>query len=153
MKKHQVEPFDLIGISVRTTNKNGQGMKDIGGLWGRFFSENIPEKIPNKISSEIYTVYTDYEGDFTQPYTTIIGCKVENLGEIPEGMIGKSFEGGNYLHLTAKGDIHQGLIGNKWNEIWNSDLKRRYTADFEIYGKKAENSQDAEVDFFIAVNE
>lgn len=153
MKTYRLEPFNLIGISVRTTNQNGQGIKDIGGLWERFFSENILETIPNKTNSEIYALYTDYESDFTEPYTTIIGCKVENLDEIPEGMIGKSLEGGNYLHLTARGDIHQGLVGSKWGEIWNSDMNRSYTADFEIYGEKAQNPQDAEVDFFIAVNE
>lgn len=153
MKKHQLEPFSLIGISVRTTNQNGQGIKDIGALWERFFSETILEKIPNKTSMEIHAVYTDYESDFTEPYTTIIGCKVEHLNEIPEGMIGKYFEGGNYLHLTAKGDMHQGLIGDKWSEIWNSDMNRSYTADFEVYGEKAQNPQEAEVDFFIGINE
>ena len=27
----------IIGISVRTTNQNGQAMQDIGNLWERFF--------------------------------------------------------------------------------------------------------------------
>jgi predicted transcriptional regulator YdeE len=31
------------------------------------------------------------------------------------------------------------------------DLDRSYTADFEIYGEKAQNPENAEVDIFIAV--
>ncbi|MFT4644864.1 MAG: putative transcriptional regulator YdeE [Planctomycetota bacterium] len=31
------------------------------------------------------------------------------------------------------------------------DLDRTYTADFEIYGEKVQNPQDAEVDIMIAV--
>ena len=53
----------IIGIETRTTNQNGQAMKDIGGLWNRFFSENIISKIPNAVNSNVYAIYTDYESD------------------------------------------------------------------------------------------
>jgi hypothetical protein len=32
--------------------------QDLGILWGRFYAEHIFEKIPNKLSSEIYAIYT-----------------------------------------------------------------------------------------------
>jgi predicted transcriptional regulator YdeE len=32
-------------------------------------------------------------------------------------------------------------------------LPRNYSADFEIYGEKAQNPQDAKVDIFIGVHE
>ena len=51
----------IIGIETRTTNQNGQAMQDIGGLWNRFFSENIISKIPNAVNSNVYAIYTDYE--------------------------------------------------------------------------------------------
>ena len=59
-------------------------------------SEGIAEKIPNKIDQSILSIYTNYEGDHTQPYDTILGCKVSSLQEIPEGMVGQSFNGGTY---------------------------------------------------------
>ncbi len=31
------------------------------------------------------------------------------------------------------------------------DMDRAFTADFEVYGEKAQNPSDAEVDIFIAV--
>ena len=43
----------IIGISVCTTNQNGQAIQDIGNLWQRFFSEQLLAKIPNKVSDAI----------------------------------------------------------------------------------------------------
>ncbi|MEJ5995175.1 GyrI-like domain-containing protein [Pedobacter sp. Du54] len=151
MNRVNIEPFKVIGISVRTTNENNLAGKDISALWSRFISDKILEAIPNKIDHTIYSIYTDYESDHTKPYTTILGCKVANLETIPEGMIGKSFDGGNYIKLSAKGDLMQDLIINKWLEIWEMDLDRAFTADFEVFGEKAQNPTAAEIDFLIAV--
>lgn len=147
----KVEPFKVIGIAVRTTNENNQAAKDIPVLWEKFMSEDILNTIPNKIDTAVYSIYTDYEKDHTKPYTTMLGCKVENLDHIPEGMVGKSFEGGNYIRFTPKGNLAEGLVINEWNKIWNMDLGRVFTADFEIYGEKARNPSEAEVDILIAV--
>ncbi len=151
MNKVKIEPFKVIGISVRTTNENNQASKDIGDLWGKFISENVLGAIPNKIDSTVYSIYTEYESDHTKPYTTILGCRVENLKDIPKGMIGKSFDGGSYVKLSAKGDLMKGLIVNKWREIWKMDLDRVFTADYEVFGVKAQNPADAEIDFLIAI--
>lgn len=150
MQNVKIEPFKIIGIAVRTTNENGQGAKDIGELWGKFMTENIMNAIPNKVDNTIYSLYTDYESDHTKPYTTVLGCKVENLKTIPEGMVGKTFEGGNYVKITSKGDLTKGLIANEWMKIWKIDLDRVYTVDFETYGEKAQNPTNAEVDILIA---
>jgi predicted transcriptional regulator YdeE len=151
MEKVKIEPFKIIGIWVRTTNENNQAAKDISELWGKFMNENILNEIPNKIDNTVYAVYTDYESDHTKPYTTILCCKVDHLNNIPDGMIGRSFEGGNYVKLSAKGDLMKGVVFSKWLEIWEMDLERVFTADFEIYGEKAQNPADAEIDILIAV--
>ncbi|UUW07274.1 GyrI-like domain-containing protein [Flavobacterium plurextorum] len=151
MNKVKIEPFKVIGISVKTTNENNQAAKDIADLWGKFMNDKILEAIPNKIDNTVYSIYTDYESDHTKPYSTILGCRVENLNNIPNGMIGKSFDGGNYVKLSAKGDLMKDLIINKWLEIWKMNLNRAFTADFEVFGEKAQNPSDAEIDFLIAV--
>lgn len=151
MNKVKIEPFKVIGISVRTTNENGQAAKEIAELWGKFMNENVLEAIPNKMDNTIHSIYTDYESDHTKPYTAILGCKVENLNTIPDGMIGKSFDGGDYVKLSAKGNLMKGLIVNKWAEIWEMDLDRTYTTDFEVFGEKAQNPAEAEIDFLIAI--
>ncbi|TXI96843.1 MAG: AraC family transcriptional regulator [Chryseobacterium cucumeris] len=151
MNNVKIEPFKVIGISVRTINENGQAGKDIPVLWEKMISENIVNSIPNKIDNTIYSIYTDYEKDHTKPYTTVLGCKVENLDNIPEGMVGYSFDGGEYLKFVPKGDLSKGLVINEWLKIWEMGLNRTFTADFEVYGEKAQNPSDAEVDIFIAV--
>lgn len=147
----RIQKFNVIGISVRTTNENGQSGKDIPALWNTFMSEAIQSKIPGKISEELFCIYTDYEKDHTKPYTTILGCKVENLDVVPENMIGKTIESANYEELIAKGNLTEGVVYNKWLEIWNLDLDRSFTADFEVYGEKAENPENAEVAIYIAI--
>jgi len=151
MNNVKIEPFKVIGISVRTTNENGQAGKDIPVLWEKMINEDILNSIPNKINNTIYSIYTDYEKDHTKPYTTVLGCQVENLDKIPDGMVGYSFDGGDYLKFTAKGDLSKDLVINEWIKIWNLDLRRIFTADFEVYGEKAQKPSDAEVDIFIAV--
>lgn len=153
MQTVKIEPFNIIGISIRTTNENGQASKEIAELWGKFMSESILEKIPNKVDNEIYSLYTDYEGDHTKPYTAILGCKVENLDNIPSGMVGKSFSGGTYTKTTAKGDLMQGLVVNQWSKIFEMELDRTFDADFEIFGEKAQNPSDAEVDFYVGIKQ
>ena len=149
--KMNIQNFSIIGISVRTTNENEQSAKDIPAIWNRLLSEEILSKIPNKVSNDIVCVYTDYEKDHTKPYTTILGAIVSNLDLVPEGMTGKTIEGINYEKFTAKGNLAEAIVINEWIKIWNSDLKRTFTSDFEIYGENAQNPENAEVDIFIAI--
>lgn len=153
MRTVKIEPFNIIGISIRTTNENGQASKEIAELWGKFMSESILAKIPNKVDNEIYSLYTDYESDHRKPYTAILGCKVENMDNIPSGMIGKSFSGGTYARTTAKGDLMQGLVVNQWSKIFEMELDRTYEADFEIFGEKAQNPSYAEVNFYVGIKQ
>jgi predicted transcriptional regulator YdeE len=151
MKTIQLEYFAIIGLAIRTTNENGQSTNDIPNLWNKFLSENIIEQIPNKIDNSIYCVYTDYEKDYTKPYTTILGCKVENLAVIPEGLTGITINKGNYQVFTAKGKLTEGIVFEEWVKIWNANIPRAYSADFEVYGEKAQDPNNAEIDIFIAI--
>ncbi|MDY8134223.1 GyrI-like domain-containing protein [Aquimarina sp. 2201CG5-10] len=151
MTNKKFESFPVIGISVRTNNHNQNTSKDIEQLWATFMNEGIINKIPHKLDNTIYAIYTDYESDYTQDYTLIIGCKVEHLDTIPEGMTSTTVQKGNYSQFTAKGDVTKGAIYEEWLKIWQSDLNRSYTTDFEVYGMKAQNPQNAEVDIFIAL--
>jgi predicted transcriptional regulator YdeE len=146
-----LEAFHVIGIFVRTTNVNNKALKDIGDLFGKFVGQNILEKIPNKITEDIYCVYTDYETDFNGPYTTIIGCKVGSLKDIPAGLIGKTIPDSKYEVYTSTGKLSISLA-KTWEGIWNADINRRYSADFDIYGEKARDYENAEVETYVAVN-
>ncbi|REC50317.1 GyrI-like domain-containing protein [Chryseobacterium pennipullorum] len=151
MDKISIEPYKVIGISVRTTNENNLAAKDIPLLWEKFIAENTLSRIPGKTDEAILSIYTDYEKDHTRPYTTILGCRVDNLDHIPDGMVGRSFDGGAYLKFTVKGDLTKNLVIDQWVKIWEMEHGRIFTADFEVYGEKAQNPSDAEVDILIAV--
>lgn len=151
MEAIKKEAFKIIGIKVRTTNENGQGAKDIGGLWHKFMSENSKDEIPNKIDTSIIAAYTNYEDDYTKPYDTILGCKVSSLDEIPNGMIGEEFEESKYLKFVSKGDLTAGIVYKTWTEIWSQDLNRTYDVDFEVYGEKAQDPTNAEVAIFVGI--
>ncbi len=151
MEKISIAPFHLIGITVRTSNLEGRAAQDIPALWKKFLSENLLNSIPNKTGPEVYAVYTEYEGNYMQPYTTVLGCAVAHLDEVPEGMTGFTFKGGDYLRFNPKGNLDQGLVFNEWTRIWGMDLDRSYRADFEVYGEKAQNPADAEVDILIGI--
>lgn len=151
MSTQTVKQFDIIGIAIRTTNENQQSAKDIPLLWQRFMSEQLSEKIPNKTDDTIYCVYTDYEKDHTKPYTTILGCRVNDISKIPAGMVSSKIQAGSYELFTAKGNLMQGAIINEWMKIWEAPVQRVFTTDFEVYGEKAKNLENAEVPIFIAV--
>lgn len=152
MQTTKIEAFKIIGLSIRTTNKNGQAANDIAALWGRFMAENILSKIPNKVNQDIYSLYTEYEGDHTAPYTTILGCRVENLDDIPDGLVGKEFAGGTFAKTSTKGNLMQGVVVDHWHKIYAMDLNRTFAVDFEIYGEKASDPSNAEVDFYVGIN-
>ena len=147
----QIENFKIIGIETETTNENGKSAEDLGKLWERFYGENVPSKIQNKKSDEIYSIYTDYESDYQGKYKTIIGQKVSSLDKVPNGLIGREFNGGKYQKFIAKGQMPNAVM-EKWQEIWAKDkeLNRKYTADFEVYGKKPQNGENSEVEIYIA---
>ncbi len=149
-----MKALKIIGIATQTSNNDGQAIEDLGKLWAQFFGDNIIVKIPNAISSNIYSVYTDYESDFRGKYTTIIGLEVSTLDEIPEGMIGREFQPQIFKKYIAKGELHE-AVGKTWAEIWNDDeiLNRTYIYDYELYTEKAQNPADAEIEIYIGVKE
>ena len=156
-EKYKMESIELdktliIGISVRTTNQNNQSSKDIETLWGKFWGEDIQNKIPNTISSDIYAVYTDYESDVNGPYTTIIGLPVNSLENVPEGFVGITIEKASYEKFISKGKMPEAIF-NTWLEIWqNKNLNRAYQADFTIHGKKYYDGDNAEVETYISIH-
>ena len=158
METLELEVFSIIGITVRTDNSDIHKLThDMQSLWGKFIAENIAQQIPDKIDANIYCVYTDYVGDHTQPYTALLGCKVAytdlQSASLPTGLVAHQFTGGKYNKYLVKGNLFEGAVFAKWQEIWALDIPRAYTADFEVYGIKAQNLDSAEAEIFIAIRD
>lgn len=150
--ENKINAFRIMGISVRTTNENGQATKDIPLLWSKFFTDNIAVKVPGRIGEEIYCVYTDYEKDHTKPYTTILGYKVNDEQLLEDGLVEKYIDPGMYHSIHAKGKHSENFVYKAWLDIWNSSLNRTFTSDFEVYGTGYADPENAEMDIYIAVN-
>lgn len=138
----------FIGFELRTDNQKCSLEMPVHK--DRFFNENILAKIPNKINGNILAVYTDYEGDYTQPYSWILGAEVSSLDEIPAGLVGKVIPESKYAVFTTRGEFPQGLVA-AWQAIWQSDLSRSYTTDFELYSSDFDPQRNPEVKVYIAI--
>jgi predicted transcriptional regulator YdeE len=150
--------FSVIGIQVRTSNaKEVTGGGAIPKQWERFFKEGIANKIPNKVDSTVYAVYTNYASDYNGEYDFIIAMKVSRVSDIPPGMVAKKVPKGRYAIVTsAKGPVAQ-VVPQAWQRVYslydNKQLggARAYKADFELYDQRSQNPQDSQVDLYIGL--
>jgi predicted transcriptional regulator YdeE len=95
-------------------------------------------------------VYTDYESDHNDYYTAILGCKVSSIEYLPEGFTGKAIPAARYRVYDPKGKFPES-IGATWQHIWQDEINRTYTADFDIYDLK-EKFEDTEFKVYVAVD-
>lgn len=139
----------FIGLPLKTSNQ--ECSVAMPAHKERFFKENILAKIPHKKNGQILALYTEYEGDYTQPYTWILGCEVDSLDNIPEGLVGKVIPASKYAVFKTQGSFPQGLI-QVWQSIWANPLQRSYTSDFEVYPASFDPVNNPAVSVYIAID-
>jgi predicted transcriptional regulator YdeE len=122
--------FTVLGIFVRASNANPER---IGDLWRRFHAMGDAKCVEGRFGGAVFCVYCEYEGDFTEPYTVVIGCAVPAGVSVPDGMKKANVAAGKFAVLRVEGALPQGVF-NKWGEVWATPLERRYQADFDRYG-------------------
>lgn len=149
-EKVTLDSFSVVGIAVRTTNKDNKAEQDIAGLWQEFLENNIADAIPFKVSDDVYCIYTDYESDFMGAYTTIIGCMVSNTNDTNDEFVYKDIVGGEYYKFVPEEDGAEAVL-QTWMHIWQSDYDRKYTADFDVYQRDADNPPNIKVTTFLSV--
>lgn len=155
MKYEEVilDKFTVVGISVRTTNQNYQSQSDITKLWEIFFRNGyLQQLLPNKVSSDIYCIYTDYESDYTGEYTALLGYKVSSKNGIPTnlGLTIKEFTESKYYKYISEGELPY-AVGKTWAYIWQSNIQRRYLADFDIYGEDSKDPKNAKITTYLSI--
>ena len=148
----ELEEKVVQGIRIKTTNQAGKAMQDIGMIWQKLFSEGIYDKITNKVNGKTIGLYTEYEGDCTKPYTFIAGAEVSKELQGKEQNVSVIIPKGKYAKFIVTGDV-QNSVGQAWQEIWNMNLKRKYTCDFEEYQNNSKDMQQQEIHIYIALDE
>jgi predicted transcriptional regulator YdeE len=124
------ETLTIVGISDRVSNAEPS---KIGDLWRRFHAMGDGSAIPGRLSDAAYGVYCEYEGDYTQPFTAIVGCAVEPDAVVPDGMRKIAIEPGRFAVYRPTGEMPHAVF-DTWAEIWKTPLERRYQADYDRYG-------------------
>ncbi len=152
MQEIEKDEMQIIGLELetKTSNMNSKSGIDISKLWEQFEKDKIYPKIPNKENNDILGVYFNYEGDYTEPFSYMIGCVVMDGTEAPPGMKKITIPKGKYRKFVARGKMPD-CVSEVWKLIWGTDLERTYTCDFEVYGEKSQDWEDAEVEVFIGV--
>lgn len=111
----------ITGYSARTANNAPDCQKKIGALWGKMMQDGQKEGI-------CYGLYTDYQWD-DMNYLAVVGteesvCPADGVCiEIPEG---------EYAKFHFEGNVRTGIHA-LWQEIWQMELPRAFTVDFEEY--------------------
>jgi predicted transcriptional regulator YdeE len=141
--------FFVAGIAVKTTNKDGQSQKDIGDMWTKFTTENLALQIEGKLSEDIYCVYTDYESDHTGWYTAVLGCRVTDH-DISSSFFTALIPSGNYHIYKPEGKFPES-VSNTWRQIWQTDINRKYSTDFDRYKAGSKSFEETEVEVYLAV--
>ena len=150
------EAISFIGTTVRTTNQDEMNEKTakIPGNWNNFFSDGVANKIPNKISEDIFGVYSQYETDASGPYNQTVALQVEPNTVAPDSFEHIHANAARYLKFSARGEMPAAVI-DMWQKIWeyfaenSHGYQRAYTVDFEFY----DSSDPDKVDIFIAIKQ
>jgi predicted transcriptional regulator YdeE len=153
-KTVELPAFSIIGIEARTNNaKEMSNDGIIPKQWGRFVQEGILEKIPDKVDSTVYAVYTDYESDRTGDYTFILGAKVKAGTTPPAGLVLKKIPVQRYTVFTSNRGLTSEVVPGIWKRIWDiedsKEIRRSYLSDFEVYDQRAVDSKNTQVDVYL----
>lgn len=149
--------FQLIGLKVRTSNTiEATAQGEIPKLWTKLFAENVKAQIPDASGDEIYAVYCNYESNEKGSYDFFLGYKVSGLSSVPAGLHEQTIQAGNYKKLeTSRGAVFQ-VVPEIWFKIWKMTAaefggERVFQTDFEVYGSRAQNPNDAVVEVYLGI--
>jgi predicted transcriptional regulator YdeE len=145
------ESIQIVGLELRTTNE--RAFEEIPKHWAAFFGAGGLATIPERMSDEVYAVYTNFEHpgvDNRGVYSLIIGAQVENAALLSSEKTSTQMTrttiapARRAVYSVQPG--HPELVGEKWREIWNSnDGEKSYVCDYERY------QANGEIDIFVGI--
>jgi predicted transcriptional regulator YdeE len=138
----------VVGLKIRTSNATQP--QEASALWGKVMQENTFGNIPHRLNKDLLSVYTDYEGDYTKPYSYMVCCEVSKIDSVPAGFTSLRIPSQEYAVFTAKGPFPQ-VLAKTWQEVWSADIVRAYATDFEVYGPDFNPHGSPEVKLYISV--
>ena len=147
---HQIQSqpaFVVVGMACRASNDRPETVRT---FWQRLLAEGGWDRIPNKADSRIISLYTDFETDHTGDYTLLIGARVTDAETVPEDMVAIQVPPARYAVFTSVGPMPDALLAT-WQRVWDSNLVRAYTTDFDVYPEPPATAERDGVLSFVAL--
>ena len=117
----ELKKTTICGICVKTSNKEGKCLQDIGMTW-----QQLHETMKTKEDvGTLIGLYTEYEGDFTEPYTFVAGFEKRSDVELDEQYEEFEVKQGKYACFQTKGE-YKSAVSSLWQQIWTTPLSRKY---------------------------
>ncbi|PHV70787.1 AraC family transcriptional regulator [Sporanaerobium hydrogeniformans] len=133
----------IVGVSAITGSSDPEMGKIISGLWEKLYQEGIHAVIKNKVNDYAIGLYSDYTAD---GYCVTAGNEVSKA-ENPELTI-KIIPAGKYAKFSVHGHMEK-AVAHAWGEIWQMNLDRSFTGDFEEY--RNADFENCDIDLYIAL--
>lgn len=137
----------IAGCSARTNNSSPDMSAVIGGVWQKFYSDDVYANIPYKLNEKALGIYTDYENNENGDYTVMAGCEVSQK-DITGNFEVCTIPAGKYAKFVIRGHM-QKAVADFWQELWNMKLDRSYVCDFEEYQNSS--IDDCEIHIYIGL--
>lgn len=156
----QLKSIKLVGIKARTSNKaefNPETSK-IASCFQKFFQQKLANNIPNRVNPGVtFSVFTEYENDYTGEYTCFLGEESGNIENISDSLDSLIIPEQKYIKFTTEAGSMPDIVINSWQKIWQMSPEslggtRSYRADFEIYDERSLDHKNTIVDIYIGIN-
>ena len=148
----------VMGKEIRTTNADeATGKGKIPGLWNEFVSEGIATSIPNRVAPDrIVAVYSDYESDANGPYSLLVGAEVNDIRDVPFGLVAKKIPRARYVRVLSERGAIPAIVFGVWKKIWGMSAKelggdRAFGVDLEVYDERAQNRDAAQIEVYVSL--
>lgn len=143
----QADALHVIGIELRTCNRDAA--RAIPPFWQRLSQERVLEQLPQRLSDDVYAVYTHFEHAGVSNeglYSLVIGAALPAQAPVPAGMVRVVAPAGRRaVFEVARG--RPDLVGAAWAGIWEHDeLPKSFVADYERY------RADGQIDIWIGLH-
>lgn len=134
----QKQAIKVVGLELRTSN--AQAFDTIPSHWQKFYVDAVLDRIPNKVSDDVFAVYTNFANPGQNnegTYSLIIGAQVNSLDGVPPDLATTVIpESKRQVFQVEAG--HPEQVGAKWQEIWEAPLDKAFVADYEHYRASGE---------------
>ncbi|HEY0760706.1 MAG TPA: GyrI-like domain-containing protein [Acidisarcina sp.] len=156
-KIEQQEAFWVAGQSVRTKNSVEAGPGgQIGPLWQSFLQQDTASTIPDRVGTDFYVVYSDYESDVNGSYNYTLGVKVSSIDHLPAGLVARQVPAGHYAIVPSETGALPQVVPAVWRRIWTMTPeqlggKRALKADFEVYDLQGIDIENSQVDVHVGL--